>query len=97
MTELVKKLYLAGVGALALTKEKIESLTDELIKRGEIAASEKSSFINELVNTVEKTRTETQNIIKKEVQKILSSLELPTRQELEELKQKVAELENKTK
>lgn len=97
MTDFLKKAYLAGLGIFEVTKEKVESLADELIKKGEIAAQEKKHFVAQVVDQVEKTRQETQNFIKKEVQKVFSALDLPTRSELEELKKRLSELEEKSK
>ena len=93
MAEFIKKLYWAGLGALTLTQEKIESLTEDLIKKGELTAQERAGFVAELINNVEKSRQELQALVKKEVQKGLNSLDIPTRAEFDELKKRIAELE----
>jgi len=89
MNELIKKIFLAGIGAAALTKEKIESLLDDLIKRGEIAREDKTSLLNEMLNSIEKGRQETHKFIRKELEIALKALDIPTRSEFEALKKQV--------
>lgn len=89
MVGILKKLYLAGLGALSMTKEKAEEIVDELIKKGEVAAEEKKSFVESLLKVAEEKKAETREFVKKEVRKVLESLDIPTRQELEDLKKQL--------
>ncbi|MFH1214609.1 MAG: phasin family protein [Candidatus Neomarinimicrobiota bacterium] len=86
MSDLIQKIFLAGVGALALTKEKVESVVDDLVKRGEIARADKPDFLNEMLSAVEKGRTETREFLRREIEKTMKVLDIPTRSEIEELK-----------
>jgi hypothetical protein len=38
---MLKEMFLAGLGAVSLTKDKLEEIAQELIKRGELTAEEK--------------------------------------------------------
>ncbi|MCK9483862.1 MAG: phasin family protein [Candidatus Marinimicrobia bacterium] len=89
MNELIKKIFLAGVGAASLTKEKIENILEDLIKRGEIAREDKNSLLNEMLNSVERGQQETAKFIRKEIEKVLKALDIPSRSEFEELKKQV--------
>jgi polyhydroxyalkanoate synthesis regulator phasin len=44
MLDTVRTLLLAGVGAIDLTDEKVRSLTDDLVRRGQLAADEAREF-----------------------------------------------------
>jgi len=44
MTELVRTLLLAAVGAIDLTESRVRSVLDELVQRGELAAEEARSM-----------------------------------------------------
>jgi poly(hydroxyalkanoate) granule-associated protein len=92
MSDLIKKMLLAGVGALALTKEKVEVIVDDLVKRGEVAQKDKSSLLNEMLNSVEKGKQEIREFVHKEMEKIIQSLDIPTRSEFEALKKQVKTL-----
>lgn len=52
---LIKKLLLGGIGLASLTQEKLENITNELIKRGELAEDEKALFIKEIIEKMEKS------------------------------------------
>ncbi|MFH1863203.1 MAG: phasin family protein [bacterium] len=92
MSDMLKRALLAGIGAVALTREKLESVVDELVKKGELASSEKPAFLNDLLQAVEKRQGEVQDIIQKEVKKILAALDLPTRAEIRDLKEEIEKL-----
>ena len=91
MSDIINKVFMAGLGVLSLTREKIEELIDDLAKRGEVSQEEKSGVLDDLVEAVDKRKVEIQNFVKKEVKKILESLDVPTREEFEELKKKIEE------
>lgn len=89
MSDLIKKLLYAGIGAVALTKEKAEEIIDELVKKGDIAKEEKASVLSNILKAADKRKGEIQKFIKDEIQKGLKVLDVPTREEFDQLKKKV--------
>ena len=89
MSDLMQKMFLAGLGAVALTKEKVEALVEDLVKRGEITKKDQSKILNEMLGSVEKGKQEIKEFVHKEMEKALKILDIPTRSEFEELKKKV--------
>lgn len=51
----LKKVLLAGIGALATTVEKSKDIVDELVKKGEITV-EQGKALNEELNTIFKNK-----------------------------------------
>ena len=49
MSEIFRKLLLAGIGAAALTKEKIEGIVRKLIKQGEISKEEEMKLLKKVL------------------------------------------------
>ena len=49
MLDLFKKAVLMGLGAITLTKEKVEQIVDELIKKGELTEGERSKAIRDFL------------------------------------------------
>lgn len=49
MEKVIKKFLLGGIGLATLTREKLDELVNELIKRGELAEDQRSRFIKELL------------------------------------------------
>lgn len=95
MTDILNKLFLAGLGAFSLTREKLESIIDELIKQGELARGDKSSILDSLYKEVEKRRDELREFVRKEVKRALKTLDIPTREEVEALKAEIDKLRAK--
>ena len=92
MADFIKNAVLAGLGLISLTSEKAEEFAKELIKRGELTENEKAKFVKDVLDQSEKTKTEIEQKIEKTVETILSRINIPSRKEFEELKNKVEEL-----
>jgi len=95
MSDLIRKTILAGLGALALTREKAEKLAKDLVKRGELTKTEEAKFVKDLMKKAEKSRVEAEKRIEKIVEKTLIKLNIPTRKELDALKAKIDKLAKK--
>lgn len=92
MASIFSKAILAGMGALSLTREKVEEVVDDLVKRGEISLDEKQGVLSDLVKAAEKRHDEAQEFIRKEVRKVLNALDIPTRQEFNALREEIEQL-----
>ncbi len=93
--ELVEKLVLAGVGAVALTAERADALTEELSARGGLRREEARSLVEELTG---RWRSETVRLGERTgsgLAGVFRELGLVTRGELEELELRVAQLEHR--
>jgi polyhydroxyalkanoate synthesis regulator phasin len=97
LREIAEKLVLAGVGAVALTAERADSLADELSARGGLGREEARALVEELVG---RWRSETVRIGERTgagMAGVFRELGLVTRDELEELELRVAQLEHRLK
>lgn len=56
--ENIKKLLLAGIGAVAVTAEKSKEVLDELVKKGELTVEQGKELNEELKHTLKKTMKE---------------------------------------
>lgn len=92
MLETMKKFLFAGLGVTSLTRDKIEEIVDELVKRGKVSAEEKEKIIDELIKVAEKKRADVKELIRGEVKKILKSLDIPTRSDFEEIKKEIEKI-----
>lgn len=94
----LKNLILAGIGTIAYSYEKGADIVDNLIKKGEITVNQGKEINEELKRRVDKERqkNESCNLITPETLKeILSSLDLATKKDLQELADRISKLENK--
>lgn len=53
LEKLTKNVLFGGVGLASLTQEKLESLVNELIKRGELEEKDRNKFLAQLIDKVE--------------------------------------------
>ena len=85
----LKKVLLAGIGAIAVTAEKSKEVVEQLVKKGELTV-EQGKVLNEELkhNVAEKLREPLT------VDKISKDLEKVNDEELEILKAKIEELQN---
>ena len=85
----LKKVLLAGIGAVAVTAEKSKEVVEQLVKKGELTI-EQGKVLNEELkhNVAEKLREPLT------VDKISKDLEKVNDEELEILKAKIEELQN---
>ena len=64
MFETLDKIFLAGLGAMTLTKEKAEEIFDEYVEKGKAKREEKSGFVKDLLDRDEKSRADLEKIIR---------------------------------
>ena len=87
----LKKVFLAGIGAAALTIEKSKEVVDELVEKGEITVEQGKALNEELKHNLSKKREKTAS-----VEKISKDLENASPEDLEILKAKIEEIQNDT-
>jgi len=89
MLEITRKLLLASVGAVELTKEKVEGIIQELIKKGEVAKEEGMGLIEEILRRKEESKKALENKIETEITKVMEKLNIPTKKEIQKLREKI--------
>lgn len=93
--EELNKLFLAGVGAVAMTAEKSKELIDALVKKGELTVSQGKELNEELKHKVkEKIREEVCPEDAKS-SSVLEQMEQMSPEELNAVRAKLAEIESK--
>ena len=95
MLNLSKKMLLAGIGTLSLTKEKANKIADDLIKRGELSQSESKEFVVDLLDKAEKEKDRLIEKIKPEIDKSLEKMNFASKKCVDNLEKKIDELGNK--
>jgi len=95
MINLTKKMFLAGIGTLSLTKEKADKIADDLIKRGELSKSESKDFVLDLLDMAEKEKDKIIEKIKPDIEKELEKMNFASQKSVADLDKKIDSLENK--
>ncbi len=97
MGDLVKKLTCLGLGALAISEEKMREITKELIKRGELKKADAPKLIKEILKKTARSRKEIEKGINQMIKKALAKSQLVSRDELSKLERRVEKLERKSR
>ncbi len=89
----VKRIFLAGVGAIAMTAERSSKLIDELVAKGELTFEQGKVLNEELKHNIKEKIKDTLNITATEGKSVMESLKDLSKEELAAIKAKIAELE----
>ncbi len=92
MIDLIKKALLTGIGVASLTKEKIDELSKELIKKGQLSEQEGQQFVEEMINRAEESKKSLQKQTETIVEKTLSKMNLARNADLIDLKVEIERL-----
>lgn len=97
--ENVKKLLLAGIGAVAVTAEKSKDLLDEMVEKGELTVEQGKVLNEELKHNIKKTVKEKVNADKKETtaEDLSDLLDKMTPEQLAALKEQIQKKEAEEK
>ena len=96
----VKKISLAGVGAAATTAETTKDIIDKLVEKGELTVEQGRGFNEELKrNAKDKIKEHVSVNVTKNFSDAFDSVENMSAEELQKLKERIAEVEaaNKNK
>ena len=94
-TDIMKKVGLFGIGLWALTEEKLQEITDDLVEDGEIKKEEGKKFVREVIDEQKKQKEELENKITNKVQETFKKADVATKEEVQELKDIIRELSDK--
>jgi polyhydroxyalkanoate synthesis regulator phasin len=93
MFDLFKKSYLVGLGLAYLTKDKIEEVVDELIKRGEVAEKDRHKVVDSLLARARDEQQKLSQTVRDNVNKVVGELRGPSREQWDSLVKRVEALE----
>jgi len=84
----LRRVLMAGVGAVALTQEQIEDFVGKLVERGEIADGDARKLVSDVVDRGEEE-------FDKRIEGLLSRMNIPSKSEIDALSEKISELSRK--
>lgn len=91
----VRKVCLAGVGAVALTVEALEDLVEKLVERGELTEEEGRKLVNDVWSKRKKDAKKAEDEVNKRVDDLMSRFDIPTKAEFEDLSTQISEVSKK--
>ncbi|MFC4183809.1 phasin family protein [Saccharococcus thermophilus] len=92
---ILKKGLAFGLGLALASKEQVEKLIDELVKKGELSLEESKDIMNQWKQQTEERKAELQRIVREQVKQVIDKFDLVTKDELQQLEQRIRRLEEK--
>ena len=92
----VRRLMLAAVGAVAMTRDEMEQFVTRLVDRGEIAERDAKSLVNDVMSRrkrdVETAADEAEARVETRLEQVLNRMNIPSKRDIDELSDKIAQL-----
>jgi polyhydroxyalkanoate synthesis regulator phasin len=95
MLDLLKKGFLAGIGAIVLTTEKVQEVARRMVEEGKMSTEEAEKMAEELIQSGEHQWDEINNRISEALKKWTDSEQVVKREEFEELKARIEILDRR--
>jgi len=95
MGDLLTNATLASLGLLSLSKAKVKEIVKSLVKEGEVAKGDEAKLIKRLLVKAKENKRLFEKKVEEIVEQTLTKLDLPTREEVREIKEEIKELSQK--
>ncbi|KYD31324.1 polyhydroxyalkanoate synthesis regulator [Geobacillus sp. NFOSA3] len=92
---ILKKGLAFGLGLALASKEQVEKLIDELVKKGELSLEESKDIIEQWKQQTDERKAELQRIVREQIKQVIDKFDLVTKDELQQLEQRIRRLEEK--
>lgn len=95
----LRRVLMAGVGAVALTQEQIEEFVGKLVERGEIADGDARKLVSDVVDRRKRNLQDGTKRAEEEwdkrIEGLLTRMNIPSKGEIDALSDKIADLSRK--
>ena len=93
MLDSIHKMFLAGVGLAAMTKDKIDEHVKELVEKGKLTEKEGREIADEMLKKSKQAKDDLEKQVEKQVQQTLQSLQIASKEDVEKLSARIEKLE----
>ncbi len=97
MFDFLERGFLATVGALSLSREKIQETVDQLVARGDLNLDQGKQLVEKLVKRGQEERETMRGLVSQEVKKVIGEMDLVSHKDFEVLNEKLDSLLKKQK
>lgn len=92
LSEICRKVALFGIGAYALSKERVEEFAQEMVAKGELNKEEGKKFVLEVLSEKNRQYKELEDNITNKVKDVVQSSGVAAKKDIEDLSVKTEEL-----
>jgi polyhydroxyalkanoate synthesis regulator phasin len=95
MLDWIRKSLVTGLGAVLLTKDRIEEITRRWVEETRMSREDADRLVDELTAAGQNQWSSVETSIKDAVRKALSTMDIGSRRELEKLKAEISNLQKR--
>ena len=92
INDLIRKSFELGFEAMNITREKLETLVNELVEAGQLTLDQKSKLITEISDKIEQREKSLYQKLSREVKEAIQEIGFATREDMEKLQKKIESL-----
>jgi polyhydroxyalkanoate synthesis regulator phasin len=93
--EITHKVLLAGIGAMVLAQEEIETFVNKLVERGEIAEQDGKKMVKDVMEKRKKEAAKAEDQLDNRMEDLLDRMNVPTKSDIDALSAKITALTKK--
>lgn len=93
MVDTLKKALFAGIGMAVMTRDKVEEIAKKIAADSNITEQEGRKFVDEVVKKSEDAKASLEKLVHENVDKVFTKLDIPTREQVKKLEERIRELE----
>ncbi len=93
--KIIKKAFLAGVGAVSLSRERAKVIADELVKQGKIREQEGRALVDDMLHKASVVKKDMERTVNQQVSTAYTKINVATQEQLKKMECRIHELERK--
>ena len=95
LTEMLRRVMLATIGAVAIAQEELEAFVNRLVERGEIAEQDGKKLVTEMKEKRKSKTAKVEDEVSKNIEGALKRMNIPSKADVDALSQKISTLSKK--
>ncbi len=95
LSEMLRRVMLATIGAVAIAQEELEAFVNRLVERGEIAEQDGKKLVNEMKDKRKSKTAQVEDEVSKNLEGVLKRMNIPSKADVDALSQKITTLSKK--
>ena len=89
MFDFFERGFLATVGILSVSREKIQEVVDQMVARGQLNTDEAKQLVEKMIKRGQEERETMRGLVRQEVQKVIGELDLASHNDFQVLNEKL--------
>ena len=95
MIDIIRRSFLIGVGAMAITRDRLEQFITESVSRGELSREQGKTLLDEMAQRADQERDRVERFVRQQVSHVLDTAGLASREDISRLDGRIDNLESR--